>query len=396
MNVLTLNAPAPPVRSAQPARIRLALLRDYAEEYWPSMDLCAEMLHQHLCGDHAEPLAVADSCPPFRRRLQRLPGLKGRRAAFNGDRLLNRLWDYPRHVRRLHNSAELFHVVDHSYAQLLHVLPAGQVGVYCHDVDTFRCLFDPPADPRPRWFRTMARHILGGLQKAAVVFHSTNFVRAEIERFGLVESTRLVHAPLGCAPEFRSDPEPDLRADAIFRQAGNSPYLLHVGSCIPRKRIDVLLEVFARLRLQFRSLRLVKVGGEWTTEHRKLLNGHRLSDAIVHVNGLPRSTLARLYGGASLVLMPSDAEGFGLPVLEALACGAPVLCSDLPVFHEVGGNAVRYASAGDADEWTQIALEMLRDPERTSRPAVRIERAAHFSWRRHAHIIADAYLRIAR
>src|SRR5205823_211201 len=98
-----------------------------------------------------------------------------------------------------------YHVADHSYAHLARALPAGRTGVYCHDVDAFRSLFDP-RERRPAWFRALARHVLSGLQKAAVVFHSTLCVRAELERHGLVDPARLVHAPYGVAPEFTAEP----------------------------------------------------------------------------------------------------------------------------------------------------------------------------------------------
>jgi glycosyltransferase involved in cell wall biosynthesis len=376
---------------ARPGRPRLALLRDFPEERWPSMDLCAEMLDQHLRADHAQRLDVVEACPPFRRRLQRLPGLTGRRITLNGDRLLNRHWDYPRHARRLSDAAEWFHVVDHSYAQLVHALPPGRVGVYLHDLDTFRCLLEPARDPRPRWFRAVARRVLSGLQKAVVVFFSTAVVRAEIVRHGLVDPECLVHAPLGCAPEFHRRALRD-----AANHASGRPYLLHVGSCMPRKRVDVLLEVFARLRQRLPELLLVKVGGEWTPAQQGLIERHGLAADIVHVRDIDRPTLACLYRRAGLVLMPSEAEGFGLPVLEALACGAPVLASDLPVFREVGGAAVGYAPVGQAEAWAEAALELLGDPERAGAWGPRVAQAEQYSWRRHAQIIADTYLGLRR
>jgi glycosyltransferase involved in cell wall biosynthesis len=375
---------------------RLALLGDFREEGWPSMDLCAEMLARHLRQDQAQRLTLVEGCPPFRARLQRLPLFGRRRAARNGDRLLNRLWDYPRHARRLHAGADLFHVVDHSYAQLLHALPAGTAGVYCHDLDTFRCVLEPAAEPRPRWFRVMARHILAGLQKAAVVFHSTAAVRAEIERHGLVNPSRLVHAPLGVAPEFRPTGPPHPDTLSLPSQLGGRPYVLHVGSNIPRKRIDVLLAVFARMHERLPDLCLVKVGGEWNATQRELVERQRLTDAVVCLAGVERATLAHLYRNASLVLMPSEAEGFGLPVLEALACGAAVLASDLPVFREVARDAAFYAPVGNVEAWTEIGLELLRNPVRAGSVSARVAQAAQFSWQRHAEIIADAYLGITR
>jgi glycosyltransferase involved in cell wall biosynthesis len=386
--IATTCRPTTPNSALAAARPRLALLRDFREEDWPSMHLCAEMLAAELRAAEASLLELIDICPPLRRRVQRLPGIGRRRSAFNADRLLNRFWDYPRHVRRIAPAAELFHVADHSYAQLVHAVPAERVGVFCHDLDAFRCLLEPAREPRPRWFRALARRILAGLQNAAVVFHSTHAVRMAIERHGLVDPARLVHAPYGFAPEFRPDEFGD-RSHA-------APYVLHVGSCIPRKRIDVLLEVFARLRERLPELRLVKVGGEWTAEQRTLLARPGLADGVVHVTGIDRHGLAALYRQARLVMMPSDAEGFGLPVLEALACGAPVLASGLPVLREVGGTVALYAPVGDIEAWTDTALRLLGDPHPDGAAARRVAWADRFSWRQHARTIADAYRRLLR
>ncbi len=369
---------------------RLALLRDYREEDWPSMHLCADMLTEQLRDAERERLALVDVCPPLRRRVQRLPRLGRRRSAFNADRLINRLWDYPRHVRRLAGHADFFHVVDHSYAQLVHAVPAERAGVFCHDLDAFRCLLEPAREPRPRWFRAMARHILAGLKRAAVVFHSTRVVREAIERHQLVDPARLVHAPYGFAPEFG----PALSGDHEEAADPAAPYVLHVGSCIPRKRIDVLLDVFARLRDRVPALRLVKVGGEWSAEQRVMLARPGLADAVVHMTDIDRRELAALYRRAGLVMMPSEAEGFGLPVIEALACGAIVLASDLPVLREVGGSGALYAPVGDVAAWTVAALELLRDPGIAGPATERVRWANRFSWRQHARTIVDAYLRL--
>ena len=105
------------------------------------------------CRGRAVAVEAGRLCPPFRRVATRLPAVGRRNAAFNADRLLNRFVLFPRYARRSAARFDLFHVVDHTYAQLVHALPAGRAGVYCHDLDAFRCLLDPAADPRPRWFR---------------------------------------------------------------------------------------------------------------------------------------------------------------------------------------------------------------------------------------------------
>lgn len=374
--------------------LRLALLSDYREEDWPSMDLCAGQLLAHLPAAAAG-LQVQPVCPPFRRRVSRLPWLGGRGLARDADRLLNRFWDYPRSLRRQVDNYDLFHLCDHSYSQLVHVLPPRRTGVFCHDLDTFRCLLQPAQEPRPRWFRTMARRVLTGMQKAAVVFYTTSAVHQDMIRHGLIDAQRLVRAPLGAAPEFTPDPVVSATADALLAPLAGAPFLLHVGSGVPRKRIDILLRVFAAVRAHIPQLRLLQVGGSWAPQQQRLIDELGIAATLVQVRGLERHTLAALYQRAALVLVPSEAEGFGLPVIEALACGQVVLASDLEVFHEVGGDALVYCPVADVPAWTDMVCRLLTQPAAAPPLAMRLARARRFSWAAHAAIIAAAYGRLA-
>jgi glycosyltransferase involved in cell wall biosynthesis len=351
------------------------------------MDLCAEMLLAALQQRHAGRLRATRFCPPFRRRLGRLPLVGSHRWSQNADRLINRFWDYPGHLRRQARTFDVFHLCDHSYAQLIHELPARRTGVLCHDLDTFRCLLEPRREPRPSWFRRMAACVLDGLRKAAVVFTVSERTRREIERYHLVDPARLVLAPNGVAPEFI----PDLESNGVPE---SRPYLLHVGSCIPRKRIDVLLDVFAGVRGRFPDLRLIQVGGAWTGEQREQIERLGLGDAVSQQRGLDRREIATLYRGAALVLQPSEAEGFGLPVLEALACGAVVVASDLPVLREVGGDAVIYCPVADVPAWVETVGRVLNDPTAAPPRTVRLARAQRYSWAAQAEVMVDAYERL--
>ncbi len=355
------------------------------------MDLCGDMLLARL--PRTGPFAVepARVCPPFRRLATRLPAVGRRNAALNADRLYNRFVRFPRHARRSAGRFDLFHVVDHTYAQLVHTLPADRTGVYCHDLDAFRCLLDPVADPRPRWFRALAGRILTGLQKAAVVFHNSAQTREQLLKYGLVDPARLVHAPLGVADEFTPDPpQPAPQSEWLAKLTGR-PWVLHVGSCIPRKRIDVLLEVVAAVRAKLRDLHLVKVGGEWSADHRERIARHGLESAITHVRDLTRAELAELYRRAGAVLVPSESEGFGLPAAEALACGAAVVASDIPALREAGGPAAVYAPVGDVPAWAEAVAKVLSDPTAAPPRSDRLAWAARFSWPAHAETIARAY-----
>jgi len=377
---------------SQPAP-RLALLMDPLEEGWPSMDLAGEALLEQLQGPLSERVRVTALRPGMVPLARRLPGLRGRRQALNVDRVLTRFLAYPARAA-LARGHDAFHVVDHSYAQLVHALPPGRTGVYCHDLDAFRSLLEPEREPRPAWFRAMAWTTLRGLQRAAVVFHSTAAVREELLRHGLVPPERLVHAPLGVSPEYRPEPVPGDRSAEVLRPLGGRPYVLHVGSGIPRKRLDVLFAVFAELRRHHPELRLVQQGAALNEAQRAQVERLGLGEALLQPPRLERATLAGLYRGAKGVLVTSEAEGFGLPVIEALACGAPVVASSLPVLREVGGDAVTYAPVGNVHAWVEHTLQVLQAPESAQARSQRIARGVSYSWEAHGLIILDAYARL--
>jgi glycosyltransferase involved in cell wall biosynthesis len=278
---------------------------------------------------------------------------------------------------------DAFHIVDHSYAHLVHELPSERTGVLCHDLDTFRCLLGE--EVRPRWFRAMTRRILAGLEKAAVVFCTTETMEAKLAN--LIEPRRIVRVALGTAPEFH-------RGDATKVAVKRAEFLLHVGSCIPRKRIDVLLETFAGLRKERPALTLVQVGGAFTPEQASQAARLGVAGAIDQRRGIARSELADLYRTAAIVLQPSEREGFAIPVIEALACGARVLASDIPVLREVGGDAVVFSPVGDVASWVDTARCILNESREVPTLETRLRRAAPFSWSAHAATVAAAYTRL--
>ncbi|WP_394841479.1 glycosyltransferase family 4 protein [Pendulispora brunnea] len=372
--------------------LRIAFVCDLLEEEWPSMDLVAEMLLEHAQRD--ERISTMRIRPAFARRLSRLPlGARRERFAFNADRLVNRIWDVPRAARSVRRQNDVFHVCDHSYAHAVHALPAERVGVYCHDLDAFRCLLEPQAEPRPLWFRAMAQRLLRGMEKARVVFFSTGAVRDAIRKYDLLDERKLVQAYYGVSPEFRVTPDAPVSLEHLpIHTLGGRPFLLHVGSCIPRKRIDVLLDVFAEARREHPDLRLVQIGGTWTDEQRARIERLHIGDALVQFRGIDRTELAEIYRRATLVLMPSELEGFGLPVIEALSCGASVLASDIPPLREVGNDAVSLLPVADIGAWSGHVVKLLRDPSQGPSAEVRLAQAARFSWTSHAKIIVDTYL----
>ena len=369
----------------------------YGDEWWPSMDLAAELLFLALQDHGAEfvPVLLRPRMPRLARRLG-----DEARLARNVDRFYGRYMAYPRWLEeRAREEIDLFHVVDHSYAHLVHSLPADRTVVTCHDLDAFRSLIVPAQEPRPWWFRATMRRVLTGLRRAAAVTFDADVVREEAEsRAILPPSTTAVTVPLPVHPDFspRADPAGDEEARGFVgpREEG-VPELLHVGSVAPRKRIDVLLRVFAAVRERHPAAVLVRAGGDFTGEQDALARELGVEDAIRHAPFVSRRVLASLYRRADVVLAPSEREGFGLPLVEAMACGTPVVASDLPVLREVGGEAVVYRPVGDAEAFADAVDTVLWDHrdarERAGRRQASLDRAAAFNLESYARQVTALY-----
>lgn len=186
----------------------------------------------------------------------------------------------------------------------------------------------------------------------------------------------VVVTPLGADPQWATATPPD---DALRRSLGlPSAYLLFVGTLEPRKDLRTLL---AAHRLLPDAPPLVLVGppgwGEQVDVAGCITPGYLADDRL-------RAVVA----GASALVLPSLDEGFGMPVAEALAAGTPVVASDLPVLHEVGGAVTTYARAGDPEAFAAALQAVLDDP---GDPTPRRTHAAAFTWARCAEATRAAY-----
>ena len=363
------------------------------------MDRVADRLLATLASDHASTIEASAACPPFTPRAMRW--LSGA-AAVNVDRGLNRLVDYPRHVAGLASSYDVFHVVDHSYSQLVRRLPPGRAVVTCHDLDTFRSVLAPAEDPRSPLFRAMTRHILDGLRRAAYVTCDTSAVRDEILARNLAPADRVIVTPIGVGAQFRPDADPDAdrgAAELVAAPAG-AVEILHVGSSAPRKHLDRVLRLCADLAPHVDRVRLVRVGGPFTTEQDRLRRDLRLDGRVSVLPPIDDRLLAAVYRRAAIAVLPSDREGFGLPIVEALACGTPVLASDLPALREVGGPAAEFCVPSDREAWARAARRLIQERSDhrdhfATRRARGVVWAGRFTWARFAAELAGVYLTVA-
>lgn len=186
-------------------------------------------------------------------------------------------------------------------------------------------------------------------------------------------------APIGVAERFR--PQDDAIKDAFrARMDLNEPFLLYVGGANRNKNLSRLLAAFERSPSIPRLVMLTR-GFDAPNDGR-----------VRVLHSLDESDVVTLYGCARLVVMPSLFEGFGLPVLEAMACGTPVVCSDIEPFREVGGEAVRYFPAQDVSAMAATLTSAWSDDVwRRQAMAAGCTRAEAFTWARCARMVLDVY-----
>jgi glycosyltransferase involved in cell wall biosynthesis len=229
---------------------------------------------------------------------------------------------------------------------------------------------------------------------ANMVITPTESVRQEVHEHLQIPLERIVAVPEAARDCFR--PAAETEAREIRERLGiNQEFLLYVGTIEPRKNLDTLREAFEEVRRVRREpLQLVLAGrkGWLVDELLKSLERSPEGRQIVLTGYLSDRELSGLYSSCKAFVYPSLYEGFGLPPLEAMACGAPVVVSRISSLIEVTGKAARSFPANKPGELTAVLLELLAsDQVRQELSRAGLERASHFSWAKTARETRSVY-----
>jgi glycosyltransferase involved in cell wall biosynthesis len=222
---------------------------------------------------------------------------------------------------------------------------------------------------------------LNAAQLTIAVSHSTG---RDLQRFFRVSPERIVVVHEGVDEHFR--PPSRAEIDRVRAQyALPDRYMLYFGSNKPHKNVPRLVEAFARLGSGDRKLGTgLVIAGHWDQRYpqaKDLAAQLNLTDRVRFSGPVQDGDLPALYGGAELFVFPSEYEGFGLPVLEAMACGTPVVCSNRSSLPEVAGDAALLCDPQDVEELARAIEQALTD--RAVRAVLQqrgLVRAAQFSW----------------
>jgi glycosyltransferase involved in cell wall biosynthesis len=255
----------------------------------------------------------------------------------------------------------LVHICDHSNAVYVERARSVPVVVTCHDLLAVRGGLGEQTDcPASITGRFLQSWILRGLRRADAVACVSRATARDAERLIARENSRaqISVVPLALNFDYRKISSEAARAQLakVPQFDVDLPFVLHVGSNLRRKNRDGVLRIFARCKDQWTG-RLVFAGQRLDGELTSIAKSLGVSDRIVQVENPDGELLRALYNSATAFLFPSRFEGFGWPIMEAQACGCPVICTNSGPMPEAAGDAGLYH---EVDDETGFAVDLMR------------------------------------
>ncbi|HXV86480.1 MAG TPA: glycosyltransferase family 1 protein [Gemmatimonadales bacterium] len=380
------------------APLKVLLVPDLPLESWPSMDRYASRLAHHLgrlAPDLDLRLAARVSGPTVESDGHGGPqppaGLTGELRRYAARYLV-----YPARVRLLR--ADLVHVLDHSYGHLLLARrPSAPRVVTVHDLMPVLTVERNATGARDRIRNGLLRRVLKGLRAANAWIVATEWLRGELASW--LGSDRGIHViPYGIEDGFFT---PGVEPPADTRRRLGLPasafVVLHVGSVVPRKNIPAVIAAVAGLRAQGVDAWLLQLGGAFTDDQRRDLAQAGLERLARFIPQASEEDLRAGYRAADVLLFPSHYEGFGFPVLEAMASGTPVVTSGAGGLAEVAGDAAVVVGGREPGPYVAALRKVATSADWRARLVARgLERARRYRWADAARRTAEVYRGLVR
>ncbi|MNG59947.1 Glycogen synthase [compost metagenome] len=246
--------------------------------------------------------------------------------------------------------------------------------------------------------RFMQKELLLTIKRADILITDSEFTRHELAEYFNLPLSKVYSAQLASSGDFYPRETEEISCVLSPLDLKPNQYCLFTGSIEPRKNIETLLDAYERLPLELRlNIPLVISGFKgWSSEglHQRFERGQK-AGWLRYLGYTKSADLPLLFAGARSFLFPSLYEGFGLPVLEAMASGVPVVCSDSASLPEVVGDCALMCAAMDVETLTQLIQKSIEDEVWREEARIKgLNRAKHFSWQRCAQETILAYQQV--
>lgn len=292
------------------------------------------------------------------------------------------LLDAYRKIHSIGKASSIQHLDNALYHGTNYYLPkfAGRSVVTIHDISVFTL----PECHREDRVNFLRKEMTLALERASAVITVSEFSKREIMAQFNWPAERIYVTPLASASIFY--PRSDTELTALLKSSQLLPgsYCLYVGTIEPRKNLGVLLDAYACLPLHLRRLYPLVLSGHsgWNSQALHDRIRHAAQEGWLRYLGfVPDSRLPALMAGARLFVFPSFYEGFGLPVLEAMSSGVPVICANTASLPEVAGDAAALFAPQDTQQLASLIAMGLENQEwRSAATESGLQQAAQFSW----------------
>jgi len=309
-------------------------------------------------------------------------------AAAAGNRSLGDIWSMTRSVLR-HKVDVFFFPTMYSYFPVLNRV---KVVVTLHDMIADNYPELTFSNSRSRYFWGLKQRL--AISQASLIATVSEYSKSQIvEQFNLPTS-RLRVISEAAQPIFRVT-EPGRKRTEVLERYGlgsEGKFLLYVGGISPHKNLSILIDAFHKIRSTSPDVKLVLVGDYKDDPFlsaypalRSQVNDLDLAGSVIFTGFVPDVDLVEMYNAATLLVLPSLDEGFGLPAVEGMACGTPVASSDRGSLPEVLGDAGEFFDPLNVSEISSVVGSLLADREKRGRLSERgLERSQLFRWERSA------------
>lgn len=310
-----------------------------------------------------------------------------------------RFWRFPKNVQQ--ESADIFHIIDHSDAHIVRWLrkTGRPVVVTCHDLINILYPENLQGSVRlPIVSDRLGRYSIQGMEYADAIVAVSSETAKNIDRVLNIEPDRVTIIPNAVESVFHPLPKKQSQA---FRHQLNVPSdtfcLLNVGGNHPRKNLIAILKALNIIKQRGLSVQFWKISDDFTDEDKRFIQTHELEDSIKYLGYLDKPTLVQAYNGADVLIAPSFHEGFGITLLEAMACGTPVITSNVSAMPEVVDDAGILVSPNNSQTIADAVYRLRGNPIYYQELQEKgLKRVQSFTWQKVAEQMTKVYEKLLK